>query len=75
MGRGEGEVAQDGRGQPGQPRPRCQPLGSEAPPDPRPGQVTQLLRSRPEGGQRGLELEEHRAEHPGVAALTETTTG
>ena len=70
LGRGEGEVAEDRRGQPRQPRPRCQPLGSEASPDPGPGQVTQLLRPRPEWGQRGLELEEHRAQHSGVATLT-----
>ena len=70
LGRGEGEVAEDRRGQARQPRPRGQPLGSEASPDSGPGQVTQLLRPRPEWGQRGLELEEHRAQHSGVAALT-----
>lgn len=36
-GRGEGEVAQQRRGEAGQARPRAQPLGAEAAPDPGPG--------------------------------------
>ena len=74
-GAGEGEVSHQGRGEAGQPRPLCQPLGTEAAPDPGPGQEAQLLRSRPEWRQHRLELEKHRAQHPGVSALTGDKTG
>ena len=72
-GRGEGEVPEDGGRQPGQPRPRAQSPGAEGAARARPGQVAQLLRPAPEGGEHCLELQEDRAKHPGVPALAEET--